>query len=120
MGLNQQKQKMTPQPATTSGRFERDFIYRHHVEPRVHLYVPKEESFPTPLKVVDVTKTTHTNLDVLQEKRITENWHIDGDRTLSDSWTGFKKFTLLNEETSSRVFVVREETHKDSSSNYQT
>ena len=26
------------------------FIYRHHVEPRVKLYSPREESFPLPLK----------------------------------------------------------------------
>ena len=26
------------------------FIYRHHVEPRVKLYLPREESFPIPLK----------------------------------------------------------------------
>ena len=46
------------------------FIYRHHVEPRVKLYSPREESFPIPLKYIDVTRTTHTNLDVKQEKRI--------------------------------------------------
>ena len=46
------------------------FIYRHHVEPRVELYSPREESFPIPLKYIDVTRTTHTNLDVKQEKRI--------------------------------------------------
>ena len=28
----------------------RDFIFRHHVEPRVKLYTPREESFSTPLK----------------------------------------------------------------------
>ena len=38
------------------------FIYRHHVEPRVKLYSPREESFPIPLKYIDVTRTTHTNL----------------------------------------------------------
>ena len=38
-----------------------DFIYRHHVEPRVKLYVPKEESFPIPLKYIDVTRNTHTS-----------------------------------------------------------
>ena len=38
---------------------ECDFIYRHHTEPRVHLNVPKEESFPIPLKYIDVTRTTH-------------------------------------------------------------
>ena len=43
------------------------FIYRHHVEPRVKLYSPREESFPIPLKYIDVSRTTHTNLDVKQE-----------------------------------------------------
>ena len=42
------------------------FIYRHHVEPRVKLYSPREESFPFPLKYIDVARTTHTNLDVKQ------------------------------------------------------
>ena len=36
-----------------------DFIYRHHVEPRVQLYVPKEESFPIPLTYIDVIRSTH-------------------------------------------------------------
>ena len=35
---------------------QEDFIYRHHVEPRVQLYVPKEESFPFPLKYIDVIR----------------------------------------------------------------
>ena len=43
-------------------------IFRHHVEPRVKLHSPREESFPTPLKYIDVSRTTHTNLDVKQEK----------------------------------------------------
>ena len=45
-----------------------DFIYRHHVEPRAKLYVPKEESFPVPLKYIDATRNTHTSLDALLEK----------------------------------------------------
>ena len=60
------------------------FTYRHHVEPRVKLYSPREESFPIPLKYIDVTRTTHTNLDVKQEKRIDDYWNIDGSRDLSD------------------------------------
>ena len=32
-----------------------NFIYRHHVEPRVKLYSPREESFPIPLKNIDVS-----------------------------------------------------------------
>ena len=45
-----------------------DFLYRHHNEPRVQLYVSKEETFPIPLKYIDVTRSTHTGLDVTQEK----------------------------------------------------
>ena len=77
------KQKMTPKPATTSGRL-------------------KETSFVVimlnPLKYIDVTRDTQTNLDVLQEKRINDSGKVDGDRTLSDSWTGFTKFTLFSEK----------------------
>ena len=45
-----------------------DFIYRHHVEPRVKLFTPREELFPISLKNIDVTRVTHTTVDVLQEK----------------------------------------------------
>ena len=77
---------------STSG----SFMYRHHVEPRVKLYSPREVSFSIPLKYIDVTRTTHTNLDVKQEKRIDDYWNIDGSRDLSDPWTGFTQFTLLD------------------------
>ena len=33
------------------------FIYRLHVEPRVKLYSPREESFLIPLKYIDVSRT---------------------------------------------------------------
>ena len=75
-----------------------NFMYRHHVEPRVKLYSPREESFPIPLKYIDVSRTTHTNLDVKQEKRIDDCWNIDGSRGLSDPWTSFTQFTLLEEK----------------------
>ena len=75
-----------------------NFIYRHHVEPRVKLYKPREESFPIPLKYIDVSRTTHTNLDVMQESRIDDYWNIDGSRDLSESWTGLTQFTLLDEK----------------------
>ena len=74
------------------------FIYRHHVEPRVKLYSPREESFPIQLKYIDVSRTTHTNLNVKQEKGIDDYWNIDGSRDLSDPWTGFTQFTLLDEK----------------------
>ena len=72
-----------------SGRSQGKFIYRHHVVHRVKLYVPKEESFPILLKYIDITRTTYTSLDVLLEKQIEDCWNADGERKLSDEWTGF-------------------------------
>ena len=83
------------------------FIYRRHVKPRVKLYSPREESFPIPLKYIDVSRTTHTNLDVKQEKRIDDYWNIDGSRDLSDHWTGFLQFTLLEEKPPERFMWSR-------------
>ena len=75
-----------------------NFIYRHHGEPRFKLYSPREESFPIPLKYIDVSRNTKTNLDVTQERRIDDYWNIGGSRDLSDSWTGFTEFTRLAEK----------------------
>ena len=74
-----------------------NFRNRQHFEPRVKLYSPREESFPIPLKYIDVSRTAHTNLDVMQESRIDDYWNIDGPRDLSDSWTGFTQFILLQD-----------------------
>ena len=84
-----------------------NFIYRHHVETRVKLDSPREESFSIPLKYIDVSRTTHTNLDVKQERRIDDYWKIDWSRDLSDSWTSFTP--SIGRETSKRIYVVQGE-----------
>ena len=81
-------------------------MYREHVEPRVKLNVPREESFPIPLRYVDVTRTTDTSLDVIMEKSIDDFWNVDGDREFSDTWTGLTSFTFLNHQI--WIFMVRE------------
>ena len=63
------------------------------MEPRVKLYVPTEESFTIPLKYIDVTRTTDTTLAVISEKDIDDCWNVNGDREVSDTWTGFARFT---------------------------
>ena len=75
-----------------------NFIYRHHVEPRVKLCSPREESFPIPLKYIDVSRTTCTNLDVKLERRIDDYWNIGGSKDLSYYWTSFTRFILLEEK----------------------
>ena len=90
---------MTLKPVAIFGRFKGDFIDRHHTEARVQLYGPKEETFPIPLKYIDVTGSTRTDLDVLEEWKIDDYWNIDSSKHLSDSWRGFTKFTLLTGKT---------------------
>ena len=67
------------------------FKNRHHVEPRVKLCSPREESFPIPLRYIDVTKASSTTWDVILESRIDDYWNVEGDRDLSDTWTGFTR-----------------------------
>ena len=89
-----------------------NFFYRHHFGPRVQLYSPREESFPIPLKCIDVSRTTHTNLDVKQEKRIDDDWNIDGPRDLSYCGTGFTQFVLLKEKPPDGYMWSRDETNE--------
>ena len=74
------------------------FIFRHHVEPRAKLYSPREQSFPIPMIFFYVSRTTRTNLDLMQECHIDDYCNIYGSRDLYDSWTSFTQFTLLEEE----------------------
>ena len=59
-----------------------DFIYRHHNETRVQLNVSLGETFPIPRKYIDVTRSTHTNLDRMQEKRVDDFWNVDSNRSV--------------------------------------
>ena len=36
-------------------------------------------------------------MDIMLEKNIDDYWNVDGDRELSDTWTRFTRFTILNE-----------------------
>ena len=83
---------------TDSGPCREAFVHRHPVEPRVKLYSPREESFPFPQKYIDVSRTTHTNLDVKQEKRIDDKRNIDGIRRFVWLLDSFHTFTLLDEK----------------------
>ena len=89
-----------------------EFIYRHHVVPRVKLCVPQEETFPIPTKYIDVTRTTHTSLDVSMVKHIEEYWNVDGERELSDAWTSFTIFIFLNERPPDGYTWSGRETYK--------
>ena len=75
--------------------------------------MPREESFPIPLNYIDVTRTTYTSLDVMLEKQIEDYWKVDGERELSDAWTGFTRIVRLKGKATGRIHMVREETYKE-------
>ena len=75
-----------------------DSISRCHNELRFQVYVSREEIFPIHLKYNDVTRSGHTDLDLMQEERIDDYCHVDSNRNLSDSYKDFAKLTLLKEE----------------------
>ena len=85
-----------------------NFIYRHHVEPRVKLYSPREESFPIPLKYIDVSRTTHTNL-MLSRRNVSMIIGISmGEETCQI--LGQVSLNLLHWKKN--LYVVREEINK--------
>ena len=45
-----------------------------------------------------MTKAANTSLDVMLEKSIDVYWNVDGDRDLSDTWTGLNRFTIFDEK----------------------
>ena len=65
------------------------------------LFVPTESNCPIPLKYVDVTRVTITDLESPSENRIEDIWwptsgnFEDVQRDLSSSWTGKTSFDLI-------------------------
>ena len=90
-----------------------DFNYRHHSELRVSTLRAEGRNIPYFGSTL-MLPGQHIRIWMLQEKRIDDYWNVDSNRSLSDSWTGFSKFTLLKERTSTKIHVVRKENDKNS------
>ena len=59
--------------------------------------MPKEETFPIPMKYIDATRTTCTSVDVMLEKQIEDYWNVDEEKELSDARTGFTRCVPIKE-----------------------
>ena len=96
-GFNRQKQKMTLKPAMTSGQSKMTsfivVILNLEVNSSARRNIPDSTE-----KNIDVTRATYSNLDVLQDKLNDDHWRVDVNRSLSDSWRGITKLTLLKEK----------------------
>ena len=104
-----------PQPSwLTSGcrwSYERFLVHvgKLHIQPSRWIasqtLLVEKRTIPYSTKYIDVSRRTHTNLDVKQEKSIDDYWNIDGSRNLSDPWTKLAHFTQLG-KSSWRIYVV--------------
>ena len=83
-----------------------DFIYRHHNEPQVPLYI-------------DETRSTYTDLDVMREKRVDDYWNADSNRNLSEFVENIREVHSVGRKTSQTIYVVRGE-NDTGSTDYQT
>ena len=73
-------------------------LRRHHVEPRIGMFVPTEDNCPIPLKWIDVMRITKTDLDIDGYKNIDDVWTPDdphSKRELPETWTGSTAFFPL-------------------------
>ena len=71
------------------------FIYRHHEELRLKFYDSDNETFPIPLKYVDVMRETQNNINNVSEHLINDLWTEAKRVTLAEEWTGTTKFQIL-------------------------
>ena len=89
-----------------------NFVYRHHGEPIVKLYVPRGASFSIPSKCIDVTRATSTSLDVMLETNMDDYWNVDGDREIVRYVVSFYKIHDIGWINTRLTYMVREEIDK--------
>ena len=88
-----------------------DVLVRHHVEPRTKLLSPLDPAVkpPIPLKFIDVTRVTHTDLLEKAEAEIQDVWwseeQSDEAKCLSDPWIGKTTFWSSQTEAAYRTSV---------------
>ena len=59
------------------------------------MFVPSDPASPIPTKYLDVMRTTYTDLDTKEEKRMEDYWNVQGEKALSDFWVGKTVFYIL-------------------------
>ena len=76
------------------------------------MYMPREESFPTPFKYIDVTRTTYTPLDAILEKQIEHYWSGWRKRIVR-CVDRIHKICSTNGKATGRIYMVQGETYKE-------
>ena len=101
--LIRQNQQMTLKPVPTSGRFKvtPSIVIRMNFE-----FNPtcRRKKHSIPLKNIDVTRSTDTDLDVMQEKRVDDYWNVDPNRNCQIRGK-VSRSESIERKTSQRIYV---------------
>ena len=77
------------------------------MEPRVTLHVPTEESYPVPLKYIDVSRSTDTTSDVMSQKILTITGMLMEFVDCQIRGLVSTRFTVLSEKPRDGYYMVR-------------
>ena len=76
------------------------------------LNAPREASFPCSTEIFRRDQGYRYILGCNVAENIDNHWNVDGERELSDTWTGFTRFTVLDEKPPGWIHMVGGETDK--------
>ena len=75
-----------------------NFMYRHHVEPRVQALLAERRIIPYSTEIHGSLQNYSYEFGCKAGEAHRYYWNIDGSRDFSAPWTGFTQFTLLEEK----------------------
>ena len=73
----------------------------------------RKNHFFLPLNYIDITRTTHTSLDVMLEKQIEDYWNGDGPKSCQMRMDRIHKICSTEGKATGRFFMVWEQTYKE-------
>ena len=83
----------------------RENTYRHHVEPRVKLYIPNEEWFPSPAEVHWRDQNQQILHWTFYWRNIDDYWNVDGERIIT-CMDRLHKVHFIERKATWRIYMV--------------
>ena len=105
-GIEVDADPFAPESSADSWTFTGKMLVRNHRNPRSHMFVPRENNCPIPLKYLDIQRYTFTDIDGSAERYIEDNWVDPGVKTLSEHWTGKTMFDIMYPEPPPGKMIV--------------
>ena len=98
-GTRRRKSDEIDSPTQTSTRLDARWwgSWKSLLDDHRRMHLSSSRCAPSQSFCINVARTTKTSLDVMLEKNIEDYWNVDGENQLSDAWTTFIRFILLNE-----------------------